>query len=383
MNGHNQQSDEMVRAVLAAVSELDAGSQHQLLQGLQRLLQHEDMPANSAPTKRARAIAALVEAAALADEGRLSYDRYRALRVETDERRLAWPAAMNITRWLGVAKWNDALREARLDAMPDGDFVVRQLGPQHKLTELVAAVQECAKEIGVPPSFGAYVAWARRADVQARPGRRAMSQHPFTRYGGFLEVLREAGLIERSGSQASLRGSGLIRSAGYFVSDEELRRGLNEVVSRLKRSPRVSEYQQERQRIFDETSAEGAPRAIPSYNTFRSRHGGLNWDEILMHYDLEPLGGRHTGAKTGPKGPTGPRVDRDEMLSVLREAWEAHGRKLTVEEYRKWRVSQTMSDRSQGVLRRIPDYTSYWTHFETWDKALKAAAALATPGGDA
>lgn len=214
-----------------------------------------------------------------------------------------------------------------------------------------------------------------------------MSQYPFDRYGGFLACLESAGLIDRGGSRAATGGiegtdesSGLIRSAAYFVPDDELRAALHEVAGRLGHSPRVTEYVCERERIFEETSGAGQPRAIPSYNTFHRRHGDKSWDEILMHYGLEPLGGRHTGKKTGPKGPTGEQLDRDEMRVILREAWEAHSRKLTVAAFRKWRVEQTLRDRAAGIVQRIPEYTSYLSYFGNWERALLAAAEGAQAG---
>lgn len=293
------------------------------------------------------------------------------------EKKSEWPDDRSIRRWLGAATWNDALRRARLATTAEGDAIVRQVGPAYSHEEIHEALRECARERGVPPSFDAYISWARRPDVHARPGRRPMSQNPFDRYGGFLACVESAGLIKRAGSAAAEPAAtpGLIRSAAYFVPDEELQAALEEVAERLGRSPRVTEYVEQRQQIFEETSAAGQPRALPSYNTFHRRHGDKTWDEILMHYGLDPLGGRHTGRRTGPKGPLGEQLDRDEMLDTLHECWEAHERKLTVAAFRKWRVEQTLRDLEAGVVRRIPDYTSYLSYFGSWERALQAAAA--------
>lgn len=383
--------DEILRAVMAAIDQLDPAKQHALLKTIQIDLQLGDLVPNSASSKLQRAIAALVEASALNGDEPLSRDRFIALRLAHGKKG-EWPDDNSIRRWLGASTWNDALRRARLTATPDGDAIVRQLGPHYKQEEIDQALRDCTRDRGVPPSFDAYIAWARRPDVQALPGRRPMSQSPFDRYGGFLSCLESAGLIDRTGSQASCGAnlalqdregsSALIRSAAYFVPEEQLREALHEVTTRLSHSPRVTEYARERRAIYEETSAAGRPRAIPSYNTFHRRHGDLTWDEILMHYGLDPLGGRHTGKKTGPKGPTGEQLDREEMLIVLREAWEAHERKLTVAAFRKWRVEQTLRDRAAGIIRRIPEYTSYLAYFGSWEKALQAAASPAVDDDD-
>lgn len=386
--------DEILRAVMAAIDQLDPAKQQALLKTIQIDLQLGDLVPNSAPSKLQRALAALVEASALNGEEPLSRDRFVALRLAHGKKG-EWPDDRSIRRWLGASTWNDALRRARLAATPDGDAIVRQVGPHYKKEEIDEALRDCARDRGVPPTFDAYIAWARRPDIQALPGRRPMSQNPFDRYGGFLACLESAGLIDRTGSRAAsgettrangIEGadtsSGLIRSAAYFVPDNELRSALHEVAARLRHPPRVTEYACERQAIFEETSAAGQPRALPAYNTFHRRHGDKSWDEILMHYGLDPLGGRHTGKRTGPKGPTGEQLDRGEMLIVLREAWEAHARKLTVAAFRKWRVEQTLRDRAAGVVRRIPEYTSYLSYFGNWEKALRAAVSLPVVGDE-
>jgi len=286
--------DEILRAVMAAVEQLDPAKQHDLLKGLQRDLQLGDLADNSRPSKVQRAIAALVEAASLVEEeGPLSRDRYLELRAATTERKREWPDAHSLTRWLGASKWNDALRRARLEAAPDGDMVVRQLGPRYKLDELTAALCECAAEIGVPPSFDAYISWAKRPEVRARPGRRPGSQQPFTRHGGFRKVLEKAGLIRMGDGSASAAtpDTGVIRTAGYFLEEDELHAGLHEVAERLGHPPRVNEYIAERQKIYEETLAQGHPRAIPAYNTTRFRSG--------EHRSSEPREGAAAGWKDG------------------------------------------------------------------------------------
>ncbi len=362
--------DEIVAAVLAAIRSLDPAKQHEVEAALRADLQADDLIRDSRPARERSAIAALVQAASLADDATLSLERYRALRSKHTNR--GWPDDRSIRRWLGVSSWNDALRRARLDVTPDGDAIIRQLGPAYTADELTAAVLACAADIGVPPSFDAYVAWARNPQVRRRPGRRPMSQSPFTRAGGFRRVLECAGLI-RCDSDDAWKGSGaIIRTAGYVITDGQLQSALAEVTERLGHAPRVSEYIELRQRIFDETAAAGHPRALPSYNTFHRRFGTLEWHEILAHFGFE-LGDRYSGKPGGAKGPTGPRIPEEQMLSILREAAESVKGKLTANDYKRWRRIQQKLDIAAGRLRRLPDYTTYWSYFGSWDEALAKA----------
>jgi len=46
------------------------------------------------------------------------------------------------------------------------------------------------------PTLHQYLAWARRPEVKARPGRRPASQAPFVRaFGGFIEALQASGVV--------------------------------------------------------------------------------------------------------------------------------------------------------------------------------------------
>jgi hypothetical protein len=133
--------------------------------------------------------------------------------------------------------------------------------------------------------------------------------------GGFLDALRVAGLIPGDPAHAIVSSLGL-RRAEYRISDESLRDGIRAVASRLARSPRVEEYIRERGLIYEETRAEGKPRAIASYGTLNRRFGG-EWDSILAWAGLEPLGGRTTGRRN-PNPPKGPRVTKEVIGRALR-----------------------------------------------------------------
>jgi hypothetical protein len=179
------------------------------------------------------------------------------------------------------------------------------------------------------------------------------------------------GSSTRFGSQAYCQAIPPTR-AEYRISDDSLLEGVREIERRLGRSPRVAEYLRERRLIFEETLAEGHPRAIASYGKLNRRCEG-EWDSILINAGLAPLGGRATGRRTLAP-PKGPRVTKDVIRRALREAYEAEGDPFTVSAYMHWRA-----ERLEGLGRfqreRYPSYHTIWLRYRTWDAACADALA--------
>lgn len=363
-----QFSSPVARAVWAAIVSLETSLQHELLRALQQLL---CVPArlDTHGTRVSHAVTCLRQVAELLGRSP-SVGDYRQTRAEQPEFDL--PADSLVRRWLG-GSWNDCLKQARLDPVPDGDVLVSELGPSITGDEIIAALCECASDLETIPTFHRYLNWARRPDVKARRGRRPQSQSPFDRtFGGFVESLKAAGLLAGESLEQVPRST-RIRLGAYFIDDDVIRDGLREVANRLGRSPRVREYNLEREHIINETSINGGElRSIPSHSLIQRRYG--TWDAALLDAGLEGLGGRGTRSVEGKRGRRkGPQVTDEQILTSIREAYEALGDPFTSVAYRRWRKEQKARDLKARILRRTPDYHTIWKRFGTWENALKAA----------
>jgi Homing endonuclease associated repeat len=221
-------------------------------------------------------IRVLREAATL-EGGPPSIKGFEALRKQHPEWR--WPPAGNLRRWLGVGSWAEALRRASLPATVPGDALESEVGPAFTADEARLALRECASDLGRVEGFNAYHAWAHRADVRRRAGRRPLSEGPFYRlFGSFRNALVAASLVE-DGQSAFVTASGQIRAAHYRVSDEQIVQGLQEVARRLGHPPNSSEYIHTRETIYTASVAQGAVRALPSFATIMRRF--VRWQNAL------------------------------------------------------------------------------------------------------
>lgn len=158
--------DASARVVWAAIVALPAALQHQILVALRNLLACLE-GTGTGETRLRHAVKCLCEARDLLGHSP-SVGEYRNLHASRG-RELQWASDSNIRSWVG-GSWNDCLREARLAPVPDGDFLVASLGSAFTADEIVEALRACAEEIGDLPTITQYFAWARRAEVKARPG---------------------------------------------------------------------------------------------------------------------------------------------------------------------------------------------------------------------
>jgi hypothetical protein len=365
-------TDPAAGPVYAAIKSLDLASQQDILRRLQVKLHAEDVSAEGTQrTRVAHALTALAEAKRRVGHSP-SQGEYRKLYRE-GMRDAGWPDDRCIRRWLGAASWNDALRRARLEPVPDGDVIAFQHGHFYSAEEAIAAVRECEHDFGHLPTYPQYIAWVNRPDVRARPGRRPASAGVFTRlFGGYLAALRASGLIPGDPGHAVVSSLGL-RRAEYRISDDSLREGVREIAARLGRSPRVEEYTRERRLLYEETLAEGNPRTIASYGTLNRRFGG-DWDSVLVWAGLKPLGGRGTSRYPRPKGAKGPRVTKETIKQAIRAAYEEEGDPFTVRAYQLWREEQ-LEGLGRWEREKYPSYHTIWSRYGTWDAACEAALA--------
>ena len=319
------------------------------------------------------------------DDDRVADDRrlltrgaYEDLR-KLHGRRLGWPPAGTIVRWF-AGTWNDALRGAGLDSVPDGDALVRELGAAFSAEEVLDAVRTYADEIGDPlPTLTGYLRWARHPKVRGRPGRRPSTQSVFDRlFGGWRNVLVAAGLARDDGVSGvghSVRRSGggrkVFLRSGFGYSEEQYRAALREIADRLGHSPTTGEYKHERENLLAEEHAKGLlPRAFPSLAALQKRIA--RWDENLVDAGLKPVDGRRNKKGCGNRA-NGRSVTEQEILDALREGFTALGHPFTARGYAVWRREQIERDRAAGRYRRLPSYAPIQDRYGTWAQACQAA----------
>jgi hypothetical protein len=309
------------------IEQLDAGLQHELLRELATSLAVSAGNPRSQADKVRAAVVAVREVAELLGYSPSIKD-YRAARVALPELKL--PPDGTLRRWLG-GNWNECLRRALLDAVSDGDFASRPIGMSDRYAdaEVLAALRDCAAELGHAPTVTEYLAWARRPDVRQRAGRRPTSYRPLERFGGIRKALEAAGVVGER--EAAYSADGRVLPLRYRYDDADIRNALVTVAQRLGRSPRPSEYQHERQRVRDDgpSSRENSP--LPTIDVIRKRYG--SWNAALSKAMLRPL--EHPSEPH--LGRVRPSYSDDDKLGWIRQAWQDVGEPFTGAAYKLWR----------------------------------------------
>jgi hypothetical protein len=270
-----------------------------------------------------------------------------------------WPPAATIRRWLGGG-WNDCLKRAYLDPVPDGDLVVAAIGPRFSDEEMKKALRDCAHDLGKIPTRSVYVAWAKRPDVIRRPGRRPQSHMVFNRLGGFPDALAAAGLDDdRTLDELGLPRDviGRKRLAAYRVTDEAIADAVREIAARCARVPRTTDYVRERELVHRESIEAGEPRHLPSYGSIIARYEC--WDAVLVAAGLlqaDPL-----------RRANGKKFEDDDIDNAVRRAGEAIGDAPDSSAYRSWHASLPEDERE-----RTPTEATVRRRRDTWSKALAA-----------
>lgn len=282
---------------------------------------------------------------------------YRQLREHSPELGLA--SDTNIRRWLG-GTWNDCLRRALLDAVSEGDFVTRAVTGGFTEEELVASIREyMADHDGRVPTWPHYVAWARSPIVRERPGRRPLSHTPFSRLGGYREILLRNELV--SAREMRLDGRGRVLPLKWRFNDDELRAAVTKVAEELARPPRETEYRRAREK---------SDALIPSVSTLTNRFGG-SWRSVL-----ESIFGSGASEVGGPiaaaRGKTSPYTD-EEMTEAVRRGWYDVGEPLSKNAYRTWRRAKLKEASDAGDETRIPNAEVIARRFGGWPEAIEAA----------
>jgi hypothetical protein len=366
--------------IWSAVMTLDEPAKHEVYEHLADHLVVERGRHRRHHERREASVAALREAAELLGHSP-SVREFREL--VHDHPEYGWPNDSAIRRWFGNSSWNEALHEAGLAHVADGDFVGASAGYQFELSDIVRAARLCAEETGfaVPPQ-SVYLGWAARSETQRRYERIPRTMQPFARYGGYHEVLVQAGL--RAPDGAVSYPDGTIRPAKFRYDDEDMFAALREVAARLGHSPLTREYRRERDKIREESARAGALRTLPAWGVIRTRFG--TWDEALTGAGLEPTNGRVTGARNRRqdyvrKG--GVRFTDEQLFASMQAAFADLGiNNMTAGKYKRWRLESLAEAEGRGEYRKIPGYMAFQGRFGTWDAAKRAAVedALAREG---
>lgn len=360
--------------IWAAVMTLDDAARHEvyehladhLVVGLGRVRRHDE--------RRKASVAALREANEILGHSPSVRD-YRNLVEEHPE--YGWPKDSAIRRWLGNASWNDALAEAGLARVADGDFVGATAGYQLELDELIRALKLCADETGfsMPPQ-SIYLGWAARRTTQLNHDRIPKSLSPYNRFGGYFAVAREAGMLAEGG--AISYPDGTIRPAKFGYSDEDMLDALREVAQRLGHSPLTRQYRAERDAIRRESARAGALRSLPAWGVIRTRFG--TWDEALIAAGLEPTNGRVSVVRLDYKR-GGRRFTDADLHYWMRRAFAELGSpaRTSALKQKAWRLKLLSDAEAQGEYLRIPTYEPYRARWGTWEAAKRATLDAPDP----
>lgn len=262
--------------VWAAVCVLPEGAQHQLADELLERLAIVEQRATGQEIRVARAVGALREVAQMLEGDSPSISQYRDLRDAHPE--YHWPCDSSIRNWLSDSRsWDEALKAARLKALPEPVPDLPGHGPDLTKAEILDALKDCAadREISIAEvSWSEYLRWARSAEVRRRPGRRPRSQSPFDRLGGFRAAKLKAIGGNRRQAEAAIVAAGA-SGQGYRYSDREIFAAVDEVLMRLEAGtvwPSTTQWPRERRAILAEEAAAGKPpRAFPSLNVIHHR----------------------------------------------------------------------------------------------------------------
>jgi hypothetical protein len=363
--------------IWAAVMTLDEPAKHEVYEHLADHLVVGRGRTRRHSERRDASVAALREAAEILGRSPSIRD-YRGLMHDHPE--YGWPNDGAIRRWFGNCSWNEALAEAGLARVADGDFVGASAGYQFEFDELVAAVKVCGEETGysVPPQ-NVYLGWAARRETHQKHDRIPRSLHPFDRFGGYRDVVIRGGLMPEDGVIVYPNGTIMPNKHGY--TDDDMLEALREVAERLSHSPLTREYGVERDKIRKESADAGAPRTLPAWGVIRTRFG--RWDAALVAAGLKPTNGRVTGVRRRDyqrKG--GVRFSDDVLYIWMRRAFDELGgpANTTTLKYKPWRLRLLAEAEARGEYLKIPGYEAYHARFKTWDAAKHAALNAAADG---
>lgn len=367
----------------AAIQTLDEGQRHALLALMQEQLMLPELRRGDRAKRIAKIVAALNAAAdQLAAEAgagsraevKLTEEQYERLRRLNPME--SWPPPSTVRRWMS-GSWNDALRQARLQPVFDGDALVAEIGPKFTREEVIAAVQAYHAEGHQDvPTISAFISWARRPEVLARPGRRPRSQNTIQRLfpQGWPQLLAAAGIIATTEKPGAMGTSWAVArpawGTGYKIA--HVHEALRSCAFKLGRSPKMMEYAAWREDEFIRQREDGElPKAIPSTGLIQNRY--RTWDEALIDAGLDPARGRSNPSRRGGYPPRPKRIGEDEVMAAICEAYEKIGDPFTSVAYKQWRKDKVVENLANRSLDKVPGYALIHERYGTWTAAVRAA----------
>ena len=170
-------------------------------------------------------------------------------------------------------------------------------------------------------------------------------------------------MISENGPRYAVNGR--VLPSCYRYDDQDIADALLLVTRRVGRSPRPSEYERERQRVYEEQLGKGEIRTLPTLDVIRRRHG--SWNAALTKTGLAPL----APAGVADLGPRRPSYSEGDKLEWMRRAWAALGEPFTSAAYKRWR-----KDEIARTDAAIPSLDCLAVTFGGWT----CARARALPG---
>lgn len=353
--GFRSFTDPRLAVIWGALSKLTPDELVKVHEGIQHHLNAGGMPVSRKESRKADAIGALREVARQLGRSP-SVREYDTVKEEQPD--LELPASSSVRTRLGGG-WNDCLRLAQLEIVPDGDLPVVRM---HALTEeeLITALQDCARDLGETPTGHTYRAWASRPDVIERPGRRPRSPNPFySKLKGWAAALEAAGV---AGQARHVRG-GRLEPTMVRYSDVEFAAAIRLVHDRLGRAPGLREYQEQRRLMIAEWAMQGETRTMPSSSSLISRY--RFWAEALAAAGLAPSTERRWAM------PAPELYSNEQLLAVVRRARAEAGEPFTHRSYVQWRQRQRLEGAADW--KRIPGADTIARRFGGWARALEEA----------
>jgi hypothetical protein len=371
--GGNKSNEPLLAVVLAAVRTLPAELISLLHQEVTEMILGAGEPLDYAGRMKLRGIRLLRNVARKLGHSPTADEYEMERRAQGPETSAAekLPHPRTLRSWFGAGSWNDCLRDARLEPVPDGDVILLAVRRKFERDELLKALQDCTAEIGYIPGFYAYAAWARRPEAVELPGRRPTSLGPFLRcFGSFPAAIEQAGLATPGEYVNGRPGTHSLRLGKYSYDLEEIRQVLREMAARIGRPPRSTEYEPLRESLMVEAGAEDRFRAVPSGTVVFGRYA--SWDDALVDAGLAPLGGRATVDYKRMRG-NRCRWSDQELMDWLRRAYDELERPFSSCRYVRWRSEKIAEARRNKTHLRIPSFETIRRRLGEWAKAVSIA----------